>query len=124
MAAPGVELIVGGRRDGVFGPAVLVGFGGILAEVLDDVAVLLAPVTPAEVVARLEGLRGAVLLRGVRGAAAVDVDALAALVAAVGDLLVADPSIAEIDLNPVIASPGGVVAVDALVVLAGDPARA
>ena len=69
---------------------------------------------------RLEGLRGAVLLHGVRGAAGVDLDALAALVVAVGDLLVADPSIAEIDLNPVIASPGGVVAVDALVVLAGD----
>ena len=120
MAASGVELIVGGRRDGVFGPAVLVGFGGILAEVLDDVAVLLAPVTPDEVVTRLEGLRGAVLLHGARSAAGVDVDALAALVAAVGDLLVADPSIAEIDLNPVIASPGGVVAVDALVVLAGD----
>ncbi len=120
MAAPGVELIVGGRRDGVFGPAVLVGFGGILAEVLDDVAVLLAPVTPAEVLTRLEGLRGAVLLHGARGAAGVDVDALAALVVAVGDLLVADPSIAEIDLNPVIASPAGVVAVDGLVVLAGD----
>ena len=55
MAAPGVELIVGGRRDAVFGPAVLVGFGGILAEVLDDVAVLLAPVGRAEVVDRLAG---------------------------------------------------------------------
>jgi hypothetical protein len=61
-----------------------------------------------------------VLLRGVRGREAVDVHALAALVVAVGDLLVADPSIVEIDLNPVIASPGSVVAVDALVVLASD----
>ena len=120
MAPAGVELIVGGRRDAVFGPAVLVGLGGILAEVLDDVAVMLAPVSTAEVARRLEGLRGAVLLRGARGAPPVDAGALAALVAAVGDLLVGDPSILEIDLNPVVASPGGVVAVDALVVLADD----
>ena len=120
MAPAGVEVIVGGRRDAVFGPAVLVGLGGILAEVLDDVAVMLAPVSTAEVARRLEGLRGAVLLRGARGAQPVDAGALAALVAAVGDLLVADRSILEIDLNPVIASPGGVVAVDALVVLADD----
>jgi hypothetical protein len=120
MAPSGVELIVGGRRDAVFGPAVLVGLGGILAEVLDDVAVMLAPVSTAEAARRLEGLRGAVLLRGARGALPVDAGALAALVAAVGDLLVGDPSILEIDLNPVVASPGGVVAVDALVVLADD----
>ena len=117
MAAPGVELIVGGRRDAVFGPAVLVGFGGILAEVLDDVAVLLAPVGRAEVVDRLRALRGSALLRGVRGSDAVDVDAVAAVVVAVGDLLVADPAIEEIDLNPVIAGPAGALAVDALVVL-------
>ena len=70
MAAPGVELIVGGRRDAVFGPAVLVGLGGILAEVLDDVAVMLAPVRGVEVDAGLAGLRGSALLRGVRGAEA------------------------------------------------------
>ena len=121
MAAPGVELIVGGRRDAVFGPAVLVGLGGILAEVLDDVAVLLAPVRRAEVSTRLEGAarRGAPARRP--RAAGVDVDALAALVVAVGDLLVADPAIVEIDLNPVIAGPPGVVAVDALVVLEATP---
>ena len=117
MAAPGVELIVGGRRDAVFGPAVLVGFGGVLAEVLDDVAVLLAPVGRAEVVDRLRALRGSALLRGVRGSDGVDVDAVAAVVVAVGELLVADPGIEEIDLNPVIAGTAGALAVDALVVL-------
>jgi hypothetical protein len=122
MAGRGVELIVGGRRDAVFGPAVLVGFGGILAEVLDDVAVLLAPVRRSEVVDRLRALRGSALLRGVRGSNAVDVDAVAAVVVAVGDLLVADPRIDEIDLNPVIAGPAGALAVDALVVLGSPPA--
>ena len=123
MAAPGVELIVGGTRDTVFGPAVLVGLGGILAEVLDDVAVLLAPVTADEVRERLATLRGASLLRGVRGRPGVDIDAVARVVAAIGDLLVADPLIVEIDCNPVIAGPDGAVAVDALVVVsAGAPA--
>jgi acyl-CoA synthetase (NDP forming) len=117
MAPAGVELIVGGRRDAVFGPVVLVGLGGILAEVLDDVAVLLAPAPDAEIRRRLLGLRGAPVLRGVRGRPGVDIDALVALVAGVGRLLVEDASIAEIDLNPVIAGPGGAVAVDALVVL-------
>ena len=117
MAAPGVELIVGGRRDAVFGPAVLVGLGGVLAEVLDDVAVMLAPVGEAEVRRRLERLRGAPILRGVRGRPGVDLGALAGLVATVGRELVANPAILEIDLNPVVAGPSGSVAVDALVVL-------
>jgi len=122
MAPAGVELIVGGRRDAVFGPAVLVGLGGILAEVLDDVAVLLAPAPEAEVRRRLEGLRGAAILRGVRGRPGVDLDRLASLVSAVGRMLVEDATVLEVDLNPVIASPDGAVAVDALVVLEGDPA--
>jgi acyl-CoA synthetase (NDP forming) len=116
MAPAGVELIVGGRRDAVFGPAVLVGLGGILAEVLDDVAVLLAPVRPEVVRSRLESLRGAPVLRGVRGRAGADLDAIARFAAALGDVLAADPEIVEIDCNPVIAGPSGVVAVDALVV--------
>ncbi len=123
MAPAGVEMIVGGRRDAIFGPAVLVGFGGILAEVLDDVALLLAPAPDAVIRRRLERLRGAALLRGVRGRPGVDLDALAGLVGAVGRLLVADASIAEIDLNPVIAGPDGAVAVDALVVLDGAARR-
>jgi acyl-CoA synthetase (NDP forming) len=116
MAPDGVELIVGGRRDPIVGPVVLCGFGGVLAEVLDDVAVLLAPVDPAAVRDRLERLRGAALLSGTRGRSPADIDALAGLVARLGTLLVEDPSIVEVDLNPVIVSPDGVVAVDALVV--------
>jgi hypothetical protein len=106
----------------VFGPAVLVGLGGILAEILDDVAVLLAPVTVDEVVARLDALRGAALLRGVRGAPGVAMRPLAELVVAIGDLLVQDATIVEIDCNPVIGSPVGSVAVDALIVV--EEARA
>jgi acetate---CoA ligase (ADP-forming) len=117
MAPAGIEVIAGGRRDAVFGPAVLVGLGGILAEVLDDVAVLLAPVTVDEVIARLDALRGAALLRGVRGAPGVAMRQLAEAVVAIGDLLVADPSIVEIDCNPVIAGPAAAVAVDALIVV-------
>ncbi len=117
MAPGGVELIVGGRRDAVVGPVVLVGLGGILAEVLDDVAVFLAPAPDAVIRRRLERLRGAAVLRGARGQPGVDLDALAGLVGAVGGLLAADPSIVEVDLNPVIAGPGGAVAVDALVVV-------
>ena len=116
MAAPGVEMIVGGRRDPVFGPAILVGLGGILAEVLDDVVVLLAPADAGDVRARLAGLRGAPLLRGARGRPGTDADALANLVAAVGRFLVDNPEVLEVDLNPVIAGPAGAVAVDALVV--------
>ena len=67
MAAPGVELILGLQRDPLFGSAVLVGLGGVLAEVLDDVAIRLAPVTPRAAMSMLDDLRGRALLDGVRG---------------------------------------------------------
>jgi hypothetical protein len=100
---------------------VLVGLGGILTEVLDDVAVLLAPVPPGVVRARLERLRGAPVLRGARGRPGADLDALAALVSAVGDYLVEHPESEEIDCNPVISGPGGTLAVDAMVVERAEP---
>jgi hypothetical protein len=125
MADPGVELIVGLRRDPQFGPVVLVGLGGTLTEVLDDVAVLLAPAGAGEVLERLRRLRGAAVLQGVRGRPAADVDALADLVAAVARHLADHPEVLEIDLNPVIAGPSGAVAVDALVLVDAmpDPSR-
>jgi acetyltransferase len=114
---PGLELIVGGRRDPSFGPTVVVGLGGILAEFLRDASVGLAPLTRETARALIAEGRRSVLLRGFRGGPAVDEDALAGLLVGVGDLLTDHPAVEELDLNPLIASAGRLVAVDALVML-------
>jgi acyl-CoA synthetase (NDP forming) len=119
MATPGLELLVGVRRDPLFGPVVVAGLGGTLTEVLDDVAIRLAPVDPAEADAMLDELRGARLLAGVRGGGAVDRAAVADMIVALGRLASERPDVLEVDLNPVVASAAGAVAVDALVVLEG-----
>lgn len=118
MAGAGVELIIGLRRDPSFGPAVVVGLGGVLTELLDDVAIRLVPVDRETAVSMLAELRGARILDGVRGSPPVDRGAVADLIVALGRLGDARPDIVEVDLNPVIASAKGAVAVDALVVLA------
>ena len=118
MADDGLELIVGLRRDPSFGPCVVVGLGGVLAEVLDDVAIRLAPVTLPIAQSMLDELRAARLLAGTRGRAAIDRVAVAELIVALSSLGIARPDLIEVDLNPVIASAEGAVAVDALVVLA------
>jgi acyl-CoA synthetase (NDP forming) len=117
MAEAGVELIVGLRRDASFGPAVVVGLGGVLAELLDDVAIRLAPVDRETVLAMLTELRGARLLDGLRGIPPIDRGAVADLVVALSRLGDDRPDVLEVDLNPVIASARGALAVDALVVL-------
>ena len=117
MAPPGAELIAGIQRDPQFGPVVIVGLGGVLAEVLDDISLRLAPVSTEEALAMLVELRGAAVLDGVRGGPAVDREAVAALLVTLGRLAVARPDVREVDLNPVIAGPHGAVAVDALVVV-------
>ena len=113
----GLELLVGGRRDPSFGPTVLVGLGGVLAELYRDASVGLAPLAREDARVMLGEGRRAALLQGFRGAPAVDEDALAAVLVAIGDLLVEHPAIAELDLNPLIASGGRLVAVDALIVV-------
>jgi succinyl-CoA synthetase beta subunit len=112
MAAPGAELLVAARADGVV-PALVVGLGGLWTEALDDVAVLPLPAGSDRVEAALRGLRGAVELTGGRGRAALDVAAAARLAAAAGELLL-DEGLALLELNPVIVHREGAVAVDAL----------
>lgn len=118
MVPPGVEMLVGARRDPQFGPLVVFGFGGTLVEVMGDVAVRLAPVSPAEVRLALEGLRMRRVLDGVRGNPPCDIDGFCAVVARVSQLIADVAEIAEIDVNPVILGPKGGIAVDALVVRA------
>ncbi len=119
MASGLVELIVGGRNDANFGPVVIAGLGGVLAEALQDVTNRLAPVDPDEARAMLAELRGSKLLGEFRGRPAVDVAAAADVVARVSQLLFELPEIHELDLNPVLVAVNGdgCVAVDCLAVV-------
>jgi acetate---CoA ligase (ADP-forming) len=117
MAEPGAELIVGARRDPAWGPVLLVGTGGVLADVFQDVRLMPPDIAPSAARKELLRLKGAALLTGFRGAPPVDLDALAGLIAAVGQVMLSNPRILEIDLNPVVARPDGVKALDALMVL-------
>lgn len=117
QAAPGVEIIVGGIRDPQFGPAVMVGFGGIFVEVLKDVAFRVAPISEKEARAMLRDLRLYPLLTGARGREKADLDALAQMLVQVGQALVAVPAIKEIDLNPVRVYSSGAIALDARVIV-------
>jgi acetyltransferase len=114
MAPDGTDLIVGGLQDPVFGPSVLVGVGGVDAEVWRDRRVALAPVGPAAARELWDGLRGAALLGGWRGRPQVAREPLADLTARVAWLVSDLPAVAELDLNPVrAAADGAPVALDA-----------
>lgn len=120
--APGtLEMVIGVQDDPVFGPVVMVGFGGILVEVLADVTFARAPVTPAQAMGMLGRLRGRALLDGVRGAPPVDRRALAALISSVSVFAAANAGrIASLDLNPVLVGPERTVAVDWLLYAAAS----
>lgn len=122
MSTMGLELIVGGRNDPDWGPIVLAGFGGVQAEILKDVRLLPPDLSVEEIVAELNRLKSAELLRGFRGSPALDIGAAARIVEKVGALLMAEPRIREIDLNPVIVYPcgSGALALDALIVAGAD----
>jgi len=116
MGKRGAELIVGARNDPEWGPVLLVGFGGILAEALHDVRLLPPDLSTNAIVEELYKLKSSALLRGFRGSPPLDVEAVAEVVARLGGLICARPEIAEVDINPVVAYPSGAVALDALII--------
>jgi len=113
LVAEGAELIAGCIRDPRFGPVVLVGLGGIYAELLDDTAVALAPVDAAQAEELLRSLRGAAILAGGRGRPPLDVRAAAESIAALSRLAASRPDLAEIEINPLLVTPSGALALDA-----------
>jgi acyl-CoA synthetase (NDP forming) len=123
MSKPGVELIIGGRNDPDWGPIMLAGFGGVQAEILKDVRFMAPDLSIDEITCELNKLKSGELLRGYRGAPALDVLAVAQIVARLGALLLAEASLKEIDLNPVIVYPtgAGAIALDALIIANQKP---
>ena len=118
MAQPGVEVIVGMTADPQFGAVMMFGLGGIMVEMLGDVAFRLAPLSEADARDMIDEIQGRLALDGARGRPPVDIDALEAMLVSVSQFVAARPEVAELDLNPVIASPQGAIAVDARIVLA------
>ena len=109
------EVLVGLRRDPVYGVSLTLGMGGVAAELLADTVTLILPVTGAEILAGLQRLRLWPLLDGYRGRARADVGALVDLVGRLAALMAADKTLDEIEINPVMLREQGAVAVDALI---------
>ena len=121
MISGGTELIVGGLHEPQFGPLLMVGAGGVLADVVDDTSFRIAPVSRDEAGAMLEELRSSRLLDGFRGRSPVSRPAVADLIVRVGALLADVPEVAELDLNPVVARGELVVTLDARIRVAPPP---
>jgi acyl-CoA synthetase (NDP forming) len=117
MVQNGRELIVGMTRDPVFGPVIMFGLGGILVEVLRDVSFRIAPFGRGEARRMMRQIRGARLLEAVRGSPPADRTAIEDVLLRVARLVTDFPQIAELDVNPLMASPTGAVAADARVML-------
>ncbi len=122
----GVEAMVGVVRDRSLGPFVVVGVGGTLAELIDDVAVVPAPLCESDARAAINSTRLASLLAGLRGAPGGSTEALVHLMVTIGEAAGADAGLESVDLNPVFVGPDGVTAVDVRVLRrnqAGDHTR-
>jgi acetyltransferase len=117
MAPPGVDLIAGAVRDAVFGPVVLLGLGGVVAEALDDVAVAPASAGPVAAAALADELAGAALLDGFRGGPVADRAALGRVLGALGGLLLSRPEIEAVEVNPLRVTADGLLALDAVLTL-------
>jgi acetyltransferase len=100
MITGGQELILGGRQDPNFGPVVLIGLGGIFVEVLEEVALRVAPITPREAGEMIDELRGAPILKGARGHKPSDIEAVSEALLRLSQLLIDFPEIRELDINP------------------------
>ncbi len=112
MARPGLELIIGGKRDEQFGPLVMFGLGGVLVEVMKDFSMRACPITKEDALEMMNEIKARVLLDGYRGSEPADKHALAELIVKVSKLMFENEKIKELDLNPVIAHRTGYSIVD------------
>jgi len=118
MVSPGVEVIIGMSKDVTFGPVLMFGLGGVLVEILKDVAFRLVPLSQRDAAEMIRDIKGLPLLQGYRGTPATDLEALERILLTLSDFVAQTPAIQEIDLNPVYAYAQGALAVDARIILA------
>ena len=122
QVAGGREVLLGARRDDSFGPVVAFGAGGVDTEILDDVALRVAPVSPAQALKLIGETRIGRILAGTRGQASADLESLSRALAALSQLMLQFPQVQEVDLNPVLLFPGkpGLLALDARIRITGQ----
>lgn len=117
MARPGTEVIVGMTKDAQFGPVLMFGLGGVLVEVLKDVAFRIVPIDEHDADQMIHDIKGFPVLEGYRGQPAADLAALRGLLLRLSSFVEQHPEIDELDLNPVFAYADGAIAVDARIVV-------
>lgn len=117
MARPGIELVLGMSKDPQFGPVLMFGLGGVLVEVLKDVAFRIVPLTPRDAAQMVREIKGFAVLEGYRGQEPVDVAAIEESLLKLSRFVEERPMIKELDLNPVFAYSDGLTVVDARIVL-------
>ena len=120
MEQPGIEVIVGMTKDPQFGPVMMFGLGGVLVEVLKDVAFRVVPIEERDARQMIEEIKGYPVLEGYRGHDPADVGKLRELLLQVSRFIEEHPDVEELDLNPVFAYKDGAIAVDARIVIGGD----
>ena len=107
MAPKGLEVIVGMRRDPTFGPMMMFGMGGTLVEQLKDISFRVAPLSAEDINEMVDSTIAGKLLKGVRGSALADIEAVQAVIAALSQLALDFPEIEEIEINPLVVYPQG-----------------
>ena len=117
-AKPGLEMLIGARRDPDWGPVLVAGLGGIWTEALKDIRVMPPDLDADAIAAELRLLKGASLLAGSRGTPPLDIGAAARAAATLGQIMLGEPAIRDIEINPLMVYPDGAVALDALIVAA------
>ncbi len=120
MRTDGVEIIVGATRDEQFGPVVMFGLGGVFVEVFEDITFRAAPLSEYDARAMINEIDAKAMLEGIRGDPPVDREAIVEVLCTVSELIVDNPEIEDVDLNPVLAGEDGVQILDATILLSDD----
>lgn len=120
MIEGGVELVVGGIHDDVFGPVVMFGLGGIMVEVYRDVSFRLAPISKEDALEMMEEIKGKKILEGYRGYPPVDKEKIADVIVSVSEIIAENHNIKEMDINPLICRYSEAEAVDVRILLGDD----